>query len=161
MRSPDWSLREEDLRRLHDILERLRRDSNAKLAFLIDRNGQQLGFAGALDGADPTALASLAAGNVAATEGLAKLIGEDAFAVLFHEGEREHLHLSLVGRRAILLVRFDERSSLGLVRLRVRKATAEIEAAFRELEAAAAARHEAEASIFAQITDEDIDALFG
>ena len=75
-------------------------------------------------------MASLTAGNVAATDALAKLIGEKEFSVLFHEGERDNIHISIVGLRVILVVIFDERSSLGLVRLRVKKAAVELNGVF-------------------------------
>ncbi|MGB5880386.1 MAG: roadblock/LC7 domain-containing protein, partial [Thermoanaerobaculia bacterium] len=107
---------EEELGRLEAALNRLRHDSNAKVVFLIDKNGQQIAAAGDVEDFDSTSLASLTAGNVAATDGLAKLIGEREFSVLFHEGKRDHIHISIVAKRAILLVIFDERSSLGLVR---------------------------------------------
>ena len=61
---------------------------------------------------------------------LAKLIGEKEFSVLFHEGERDNIHISIVGLRVILVVIFDERSSLGLVRLRVKKAAVELNGVF-------------------------------
>lgn len=158
----DIVLLESDHARLAAVLEKLRQEANAKLTFLIDKNGQQIAFAGELVGIDPTSLASLAAGNVAATDGLAKLIGEKEFAILFHEGEHDHLHISLVGSRAVLLVLFDLRSSLGLVRLRVRKATADIGAVLDEVEARSATQSARAfgAAPFAEITDEDIDALF-
>jgi predicted regulator of Ras-like GTPase activity (Roadblock/LC7/MglB family) len=153
---------ETEFRQLEEALRRLRHDSNAKAVFLIDKNGQHIAAAGATEDFDSTSLASLTAGNVAATDGLAKLIGEREFSVLFHEGQRDHIHISIVARRAILLVIFDERSSLGLVRLRVKRASAELEKVFdtmtekstRETEGAA------EPSPFSEITDEDIDALF-
>ncbi len=153
---------EEDFRSLEEALKRLRRDSNAKAVFLIDKNGQQIAAAGDIDNFDSTSLASLTAGNVAATDGLAKLIGEREFSVLFHEGQRDHIHISIVARRAILLVIFDERSSLGLVRLRVKRASAEMDRIFDEMGSRAqrsAAGGEAP-SPFSEITDEDIDSLF-
>jgi predicted regulator of Ras-like GTPase activity (Roadblock/LC7/MglB family) len=158
----DFVVLEDDYVRFEAVLERLRRDSNAKLVFLLDKNGQQITSAGDLDGVDPTSLASLTAGNVAATDGLAKLIGEREFSILFHEGESENLHINVVGGRAILVVLFDERSSLGLVRLRVKKATAELTAILEEIAARTEAEHASAfgSSPFAEITDEDIDALF-
>ena len=147
---------------LEEALRRLRHDSNAKAVFLIDKNGQHIAMAGETEEFDSTSLASLTAGNVAATDGLAKLIGEREFSVLFHEGQRDHIHISIVARRAILLVIFDERSSLGLVRLRVKRASAELEKVFDEMTAKTerGAVGVAEASPFSEITDEDIDALF-
>ncbi len=112
---------------------------------------------------DTTSLASLTAGNVAATDGLAKLIGEKEFSVLFHEGEKDNIHISIVAKRVILVVIFDERSSLGLVRLRVKKRQ---RGAGEDLRGDAAEGREGEpsgaahASPFAEITDDDIDSLF-
>jgi len=153
---------EEELERLVQALSRLRHDSNAKAVFLIDRNGQQITAAGDVENFDSTSLASLTAGNVAATDGLAKLIGEREFSVLFHEGQRDHIHISIVARRAILLVIFDERSSLGLVRLRVKRASTEMDRIFDDMSRKSAQGLEgrAEPSPFAEITDEDIDSLF-
>ena len=95
---------------------------------------------------------------------LARLIGEREFPVLFHEGERDNVYISIVGQRVILVVIFDERSSLGLVRLRVRKANGELERIFetiqRKVEAEKTRRQEGFDSPFAEITDEDIDSLF-
>ncbi len=123
---------EEEYRGLEEALRRLRRDANAKVVFLIDKNGQQIAAAGEIENFDTTSLASLTAGNVAATDGLAKLIGEREFSILFHEGERDNIHISIVAKRAILLVIFDERSSLGLVRLRVKRASAELDRVFED-----------------------------
>ncbi len=110
---------------------------------------------------DTTSLASLTAGNIAATGGLAKLIGEKEFSILFHEGEKDNIHISIVGGRVILVVIFDQRSSLGLVRLRVKKASDELGAIFDELAAKASQEgQDAGPSPFAEITDDDIDNLF-
>ena len=87
MASPDLVILEQDHARFVQILDRLRQESNAKLTFLIDKNGQQLARSGELDGVDPTSLASLTAGNVAATDGLAQLIGEREFSILFGTSE--------------------------------------------------------------------------
>ena len=52
---------------------------------------------------------------------MAKLLKENEFATQFHEGEKANIHIQLVGNRVILVVIFDSKSSLGLVRLRVRR----------------------------------------
>ncbi len=159
--SPLDSMYEEEYRRLEDALRRLRHDANAKAVFLIDKNGQQIASAGETEDFDTTSLATLTAGNVAATDGLAKLIGEREFSVLFHEGRRDHIHISIVGERAILLVIFDDRSSLGLVRLRVKRASAEMVDVFNSLAEKGKKSESGEAaSPFSEITDDDIDALF-
>lgn len=158
----DLVLLESDHARFTSVLEKLRVDANAKVVFLIDKNGQQIASVGDVAGLDPTSLASLTAGNVAATDGLAKLLGEREFSILFHEGEHDNLHINVVGGRAILVVLFDERSSLGLVRLRVKKATGEIGAVLEEVVARSISQRPGSGapSPFTEITDEDIDALF-
>ena len=156
----DLVIFKEEYQRLEDALRRLKNDSKARAIFLIDKNGQQIAAAGELDQFDTTSLASLTAGNVAATDGLAKLIGEREFSVLFHEGQQDHIHISIVASRSILLVIFDDRSSLGLVRLRVKRASSEMEKIFVQLNAKSEDTAEVPSSPFSEITDEDIDALF-
>ena len=154
-------LYEEEFERIKNLLNTLRMDASAKIVFLVDKNGQQIAGAGEVHLVDQTSLASLTAGNVAATDGLAKLIGEQEFSILFHEGRKDNIHISIVGQRLILVVIFDERSSLGLVRLRVRKASGDMERVLNEMETKTQVVGNVEAiSPFAEITDDDIDALF-
>jgi predicted regulator of Ras-like GTPase activity (Roadblock/LC7/MglB family) len=164
MAAPDIVMYEEEFNQIKQIISKLRVDANAKVVFLVDKNGQQIAAHGDIENLDTTSLASLTAGNVAATDGLARLIGEKEFSILFHEGEKDNIHISIVAQRVILVVIFDERSSLGLVRLRVKKAAQELTDCFhhimekveRERQAAGATFE----SPFAEITDEDIDSLF-
>jgi len=117
---------EEELREIKAILERLLRESMSKCVYLIDKAGQLVSERGETRDIDATSLASLTAGNIAATGGLAKTIGEKEFSLLFHEGVSDHIHISLVAEKLILVVIFDKRSSIGLVRLRVKKACEEL-----------------------------------
>ncbi len=152
---------EEEFQKINSVIDRLAREANAKLIFLVDKNGQLIANCGETDHIDTTSLASLTAGNIAATGGLAKLIGEREFTVLFHEGEKDNIHISLIGQRVILVVIFDGRSSLGLIRLRVKKAGEELVAIFdalmKKVESDSGSGLD---SPFAEITDEDIDNLF-
>lgn len=149
---------EEEQRRLQDVCMRLGRDALARTIFLIDENGQILVATGELEGIDQTSFASLVAGTTAATSSLAKLLGEEEFPVHFHEGGANNLHISLVGEGHILAVVFDQRSSLGLVRLRVKKATASLLEVFLSIEQRKS--DPSESDVFSEITDEDIENLF-
>jgi predicted regulator of Ras-like GTPase activity (Roadblock/LC7/MglB family) len=155
---PQMVMYDEEFQQISAVCDRLAREANAKIVFLVDKNGQLIASVGATQDLDTTSLASLTAGNIAATGGLAKLIGEKEFSILFHEGERDNLHISLIGGRVILVVIFDNRSSLGLVRLRVKKCSDELnrifEALLKKVPAPGAG------SPFAEITDDDIDNLF-
>ena len=164
MAAPDIVMYEEEFNQIKQIISKLRVDANAKVVFLVDKNGQQIAAHGDIENLDTTSLASLTAGNVAATDGLARLIGEKEFSILFHEGEKDNIHISIVAQRVILVVIFDERSSLGLVRLRVRRATTELDKIFddiaRKVEKEKESLQAEFESPFAEITDEDIDRLF-
>ena len=159
---PNLVMYEEEFRKVTDVVARLVSNANAKVVFLVDKNGQLITSSGLTDGIDTTSLASLTAGNIAATGGLAKLIGEKEFTILFHEGEKDNIHISIVGHRVILVVIFDERSSLGLVRLRVKKAATELEQRFSEIDEKTEGERTGLGvdSPFAEITDDDIENLF-
>jgi len=131
-------------------------DSSARVVFLVDKDGQEIAVQGEVGTLDTTSLASLAAGNVAATGGMAQLIGEKEFPTLSHEGEKESIHISVIGR-LLLVVVFDDRSSLGLVKLRSKQISNRLVAVFEEI---SRADQEDLCSPFAEITDEDIDSLF-
>ena len=160
MRGIDMVLFREELRLLEAALDRLIFESNARAVFLVERNGQLIATAGEASRFDSTSLASLAAGNVAATDGLASLIGESEFSGLYHEGRKDHLFLSIVARRAILVVVFDDRTSLGLVRLRVKRANGEISRIFADMERRSGEERSSSAPAMLEISEEDIDALF-
>lgn len=149
---------EEEFNQIQTIVGRLVKEANAQVVFIIDKNGQPIAEAGETEQLDTTSLASLTAGNIAATGGIAKLLRENDFSTQFHEGERRNIHIQLVGNRVILVVIFDYKTSLGLVRLRVKKASEQLNSIFESLEDKA--RSGAHATPFAEITDDDIDNLF-
>ncbi len=108
---------EEDAAALAERLDAFLAASRARLVVLIDRSGQVIAERGYTHKGSGDELAALSAAAFAATEQVAKLIGEESFTVLFHEGEDQNIHLSVVGEGALLLAAFDDRTTLGLVRL--------------------------------------------
>jgi len=157
MAGPDVMFPEEQ-QQIAMVCQRLNRDANAKAVLLIGRDGQAIAEAGDVEDLDVTSLSSLTAGNVAATGGISKILREKDFTSQFHEGEKIHVHITLVGGRAILVVLFDERSSLGLVRLRVKRSSDEMTRIFDQV--SNKANSNAQPSILTEITDKDIDNLF-
>jgi predicted regulator of Ras-like GTPase activity (Roadblock/LC7/MglB family) len=152
-------MREQRYHQLKAVLARLRMDASARLVVLVDKDGQQIAVHGELGDLDTTSLASLVAGNVAATGGMAKLIGENEFPTLSHEGKRESIHISVIGR-ILLVVVFDDRSSLGLVKLRSKQVSQELALAFAEIERESELSATDGSLPFGEITDEEIDSLF-
>src|ERR1051325_5376285 len=126
MINPQMVMYEEEFNQIQAVVDRLVRDANAKVVFIVDKNGQLIAASGDIDNVDTTSLASLTAGNIAATGGVAKLLKEQEVVTQVHEGDKQHTMTQLVGNRVILVVIFDARTSLGLVRLRVKKASEEL-----------------------------------
>jgi predicted regulator of Ras-like GTPase activity (Roadblock/LC7/MglB family) len=156
--NPQLVMYEEELKQIQKIADRLQQDSRARTILLIDKNGQLVAAAGESAQLDTTSLSSLVAGNVAATGGIAKLLQEDEFTGQFHEGKGMSIHMTLVGRRIILVVLFDKNTTQGLVRLRVKKAQDELVPIFQQLEEKA--KSPQANSVLPEITDQDIENLF-
>jgi predicted regulator of Ras-like GTPase activity (Roadblock/LC7/MglB family) len=159
MAQSSFVIYDREYREITGIVERLLREANAKSVYLVDKDGQLITSSGETHEIDSTSLASLTAGNIAATGGLAKLIGEKEFSILFHEGERDNIHISVVGQRVILVVIFGKGSSLGLVRLRVRRASEALSASLDHLMKSIEDGHQEE-SLLKEITEDDIERLF-
>ena len=146
MVNPQMVMYEEEFNQIQTVVDRLVKDANSKVVFIVDKNGQLIAASGDVDNLDTTSLASLTA------------VKENEFATQFHEGEKANIHIQLVGNRVILVVIFDSKSSLGLVRLRVKKASEELNGIFESL--LKKVQEPGADSPFAEITDEDIDNLF-
>jgi len=153
-----WTLTPDDEDALRRAMERLLQESAAHSAMLVDRGGQLLVQAGARPEFDATTFATLTAADFSANDQLARLLGETDFTSLFHQGERESMLVADIARRAILVVLFDSRTTLGLVRLRLRPV---VEDLARVVEAMMArdAQAGAQRPILAG-ADEEIDRLF-
>ncbi len=150
---------EEEHTQLTETCERLARDALAKAIFIVDKDGQLVTATGETTGIDTTGMASLVAGSTAATGGLAQMLGEEEFPVHFHEGQHTHVHVSVIGGAMILVVIFDDRSSLGLVRLRTKRVYSDMMAVYERVQARMNDESQ-KMDLFGEITDDDIDSLF-
>ncbi|MEO8376634.1 MAG: roadblock/LC7 domain-containing protein [Candidatus Sumerlaeota bacterium] len=106
-----------EITQIHRALLQMLKQSEAKCAMLVDADGKCLAKKGFTANIDTDALAALIAGSFASTRAMAKLVGETDFSVLFHQGERDHIHNILVDNNTILTVIFDDRTTIGMVRL--------------------------------------------
>lgn len=110
-------LYEDQIKQIDKALVRIIKESEAKCALLVDKDGHLITRQGFTHTLDTTALAALLAGSFASTKEIARLVGEPEFSVLFHQGKRDHIHISLIGERTILVVIFDDRTTIGMIRL--------------------------------------------
>ena len=159
MAETPFIIQEHQFQRIKVILARLCVECAARAVFLVDRDGQPIAFHGDIGDMDTTSFSSLAAGNVAATSSMAKLIGEDTFPAVVHEGERESIFISVIGR-SLLVVVFDERSTLSLVKIRSKRGSFDVARVLEEATVDSANYRLNQNSFFSEITDEDIDSLF-
>lgn len=107
--------------------------SDSKCNMLIDKEGHMVTKAGHTDDFDMQAVSALVAGSYAATREMARLLGEEEFSVLFHQGRRDNIQLTLVGDRTILATVFDERTTIGMVRLYAKEASEKLQKIFGQI----------------------------
>jgi predicted regulator of Ras-like GTPase activity (Roadblock/LC7/MglB family) len=98
-------------------LRELLKNSDAKTALLLDQGGFLISAQGFTEHIDPQTIAVLAAGAFATTKELARMIGEEEFAVMFHQGKKDNIHMSSVGKDALLVIIFENTTTIGMVRL--------------------------------------------
>jgi predicted regulator of Ras-like GTPase activity (Roadblock/LC7/MglB family) len=118
----DWTIYEEDYWAINSVLKELLKNSNSQSILLIDKTGQMIASVGIEPDFDLMSFASLCAADFEANSQLAQLIGEKDFSTLYHQGSDESMYLAKVASHIILVVLFNKRTTLGLVRLRVKKA---------------------------------------
>jgi predicted regulator of Ras-like GTPase activity (Roadblock/LC7/MglB family) len=158
--SASWSFSEADSIAMTALLQKFLSDSNARLALLVDRSGQLVATVGEQPNFDPTAFATLTAADFSANDQLARLIGETDFKSLFHQGEKESMYLADVARRVILVTLFDNRTTLGLVRLKMKDTVDDLTKLFHEVFSRGAPGKQQQAGLLAG-ADDEIDKLFG
>jgi predicted regulator of Ras-like GTPase activity (Roadblock/LC7/MglB family) len=156
-----WSFREEDSRRIQSILSTFLSESNARTALIVDRTGQMVSTAGETPAFDATAFASLTAADFSANDQLARMLGESEFGALFHQGERESMYLADIARRVILVVLFDNRTTLGMVKLRVKTAVVQLNQVFTDMFNRDGTSAPGVESEFVGEAEDEIDKLFG
>jgi predicted regulator of Ras-like GTPase activity (Roadblock/LC7/MglB family) len=115
------NLHEPEFKRIKTILDSLRKDLRADIALLVSQSGQPVVISESEEKFDYVSLSSLAAANMAATGGLANLVGEGEFSVLVHQGRDRSLYISDLLRKFSLVVVFNASTTLGLVRYKAKK----------------------------------------
>jgi predicted regulator of Ras-like GTPase activity (Roadblock/LC7/MglB family) len=152
-------LYEEDIKKIEALLTKLIKGSEAKCALLVDKDGHLITRQGFTHSLDTTALGALLAGSFASTKEIAKLVGEPEFSVLFHQGKKDHIHMSIVGERSILVVIFDDRTTIGMVRLYAKETTGELCRIFEDI----GAKEQGESGVdsdFADVAQDRLDDIF-
>lgn len=129
----NWKVFEEDYWAINTTLQELLKNSNATSVMLLDKTGQMISNVGEEPRFDLHSFASLCAADFEANAQLAHLIGEQDFSTLYHQGSNESMYLARVAGTIILVILFDKKTTLGLVRLRAKKAVDNLDTVLRRL----------------------------
>ncbi|HEY5133186.1 MAG TPA: roadblock/LC7 domain-containing protein [Candidatus Krumholzibacteriaceae bacterium] len=159
----NWKVFEEDYWAINTILQELLKNSNSSSVVLLDKTGQLISSLGDPPQFDLHGFASLCAADFEANAQLAVLIGEKDFSTLYHQGSNESMYLARVEQHIILVILFDKRTTLGLVRLRAKKAVDNLETVIRRLYGKLQYENEENTEFneeFVQQAEMEIDSLF-
>ncbi|HKK21781.1 MAG TPA: roadblock/LC7 domain-containing protein [candidate division Zixibacteria bacterium] len=143
---------EEEINQIDTLISKMLKGAEAKCALLVDKDGHLITRQGFTHSLDTTALAALLAGSFASTKEIARLVGEPEFSVLFHQGKKDHIHMSLVGERSILVVIFDDRTTIGMVRLYAKETALELAKIFEKIQGQSNSSEQRDAGITGDFT---------
>src|SRR4030043_1758381 len=117
---------EKDMKEINYCLNKMVSSSMAHSVLLIDRSGQLVAHHGNKPEIDILSLSALTAANFGATSEIARMLGEEEFTLLFHKGRSENVYFSAIGEHVIMVTLFDDKTSLGLIRLQINKVIDEL-----------------------------------
>ena len=160
MRDDNLIIYEEEIEKIDTVLSKMLKGAEAKCALLVDKDGHLITRQGFTHSLDTTALAALLAGSFASTKEIARLVGESEFSVLFHQGKKDHIHMSIVGDRSIMAVIFDDRTTIGMVRLYAKEASVELSKVFTSVKDKNQPKESALNDEFAASAGEKLDDIF-
>ena len=123
-------LTKDDIVTLEQIISDQLLDSGAEHVVLADLSGNLIMECGSLEMDDVFSLAAVSAANFAATAEIARLIGEDDFALMYHKGGKRNVHFSRLAQDYLIITLFNDNVSLGLIRLKLGSAISEMRAIF-------------------------------
>jgi len=112
---------DKDMKKINFCLNKMLSSSMAHSVLLIDRSGQLIAHHGNTPDLDISSLSALTAANFGATAEIARILGEEEFTLLFHKGKNENVYFSAVGEHVIMVTLFNDKTSLGLIRLQIDK----------------------------------------
>jgi predicted regulator of Ras-like GTPase activity (Roadblock/LC7/MglB family) len=123
----------EDVDRINRVLEEFLKLSGAKQNILIDKEGHPITSVGEPGTFSIDTLSALVASSFASTQTMARILGEDRFTLLSQQGNRDHLQLALVADRCLLVTAWDDRTTVGMIRLYGMEAVKKLNDIFGEI----------------------------
>jgi predicted regulator of Ras-like GTPase activity (Roadblock/LC7/MglB family) len=124
---------EDDVERINKGLENYQALSKSKCNILIDIEGHPVTQVGTTEGINLETISALVAASFAATKEVAKILGQDEFTTLTHQGKLESIQLTLVGERTILATIFDNNTTIGMVMFYTKELVEKLNVIFKEI----------------------------
>lgn len=151
-----------DIDRINAVLLAFVKKANAQSVLLIDQEGHMVARQGFKQNHDSSALAALVAGSFASTRQVAKLLGEAEFRVLFHQGQGQSIHITLIGERTLQVSVFASSVKPGMMQVQCAELAKQLEIVLAE--ASKSAPQETQQTLgagFSEAMKDQLDSLFG
>ena len=145
---------------IEETLDRLVAETGANYSMLLDKSGQVIAAQGDTDHQEITALGALLAGTFASSREVARLLKEKDFRVLFQQGVRENIFTELIAEQWMLVVMFDKRTHIGLVKVLSKRATDELASILERVKQESRSRDAVISTSFRTSVEDTIDLLF-
>lgn len=150
-----YELTRKDVNRLRKILIELLDQSEADSCLICDGAGHVLAHEN-VNRQDPLLISALGAGVFAATRELARLLGEDEFSSVLHQGLKRSILMAAATDEVLLVVMFSGEHRVGLVKLYTPTAAAAVRGVFESIEERGASGEDSVDRIFVLKESTDI-----
>ena len=120
-----------DIDRINAVLLAFVKKANAQSALVIDKEGHMVARQGFFK-QDTSALSALVSGSFASTREVARLLGEPEFRVLFHQGQGQSIHITLLGERTLCVIVFSSAIKAGMIQVLCKELAVQLEAILNE-----------------------------
>jgi len=130
----------EGIQRITVLLNELQSETQAKSILLVEKSGQHLAMVGE-ESPHVMALAALVVGAFSSTREIARLLGEAEFKTMFQQGSKLNIFISLLESQDLITVIFDERTTLGMIKLKTQQMTKKISDEIRAMMSSGAQGH--------------------
>jgi len=154
-----------DVDRINQALLSFVKKAGAQAVMLIDQEGHLVsrqGFKGGSgDGSDGQTMAALVAGSFTSTRQVAKLLGENDFRIMSHQGPNTSIHLTLLGERTLQVAVFPSSVKPGMIQVLCAELAKQMEGILADAAKRAPEPSQQLGNNFSEAMKDQLDSLFG
>ncbi len=151
-----------DVDRINQALLAFAKKAGAQSVMLIDHEGHLVARQGfRSDSNDGQALAALVAGSFTSTRQVAKLLGENDFRIMAHQGPTTSIHLTLLGERTLQVAVFPSSVKIGMIQVLCTELAKQMEGILADAAKRAPEPNQQLGTNFSEAMKDQLDNLFG